>query len=116
MRGIGKLTGFSLLLLLAIPAVALPQWRDYRGDSRQSAYRAGYDDGYRDGIRQGRYDAGIHRRENNHLRGNNFESGVRYRGEYRKGFKEGFKAGYDNGYRNYFRNPRDRWFPRYRSY
>jgi flagellar biosynthesis/type III secretory pathway protein FliH len=107
-------------LLLALPALTLPQgrWNDRdwdrnpgygRMDSKDNAYHAGYNEGYREGVRQARHDSHEGRRFYNRDREID-HFGYGHNSRYDKDFQKGYKKGYKEGYREaYRRGNRDRW-------
>lgn len=112
MKATTRIITWTFVLLMALPAAALPQGRYYyRLENKQAAYRAGYDEGYRDGMRQANFDLREHRRFNYHtpqyISGGFYNQ--RFGGDFRKGYKKGYREGYESFSRGYFRNPRGRW-------
>jgi len=110
----------AFALLPMIPTLALPQGRWDGGgygdsgygriDSRDDAYRAGYDEGYRQGFRLGRDDMLDGRRYSDkfyELDRFGYGFNPRFRNDFRKGLKTGYKEGYREAYRGHRGN---RWY------
>ncbi len=101
----GRVAAFILVLLLALPAVAISYDRYHGEGGKEAAYRAGYDAGYRDGLRQGSFDLRWHYRYNLHEREyfraqEPYWSGFApFKGHYRKGYRDGYRDGYNRVYR-----------------
>jgi hypothetical protein len=111
MKAAKRLAIWTTAIILAIPALALPQNRYRPMENKALAYRAGYQDGYRDGLRQGGNDYRTGRKYNYRTReykraGDNYRSGFRDLNEFRKGYQEGFRMGYNNAYRGIYRGRR----------
>jgi flagellar biosynthesis/type III secretory pathway protein FliH len=93
------------------------QWRN---NSKDAAYRAGFDRGYWDGLRHGDQDS--RRRAGYDFRSREYKDGERgysrsmqHKGDYKKGYRQGYESGYNDGYhgRNSARRGNTRFPERY---
>ena len=113
MKPISKLVISFFVFLLVLPIAALSQSRwDDRGwnrdysyspiNSRDDAFRAGYNEGRRVGINQARNDLRFGLRFNDRtpdLDRYSYGFNPRFRNDFRKGFKKGYREGYSDAYR-----------------